>query len=319
MLWAAPSSHKLWLLLTAPQCQVVSLLCSLLESCSNGEEDPWSRHGCSHNPPAGREWSWVGWFWFWTVGSVKESCRWLRAVKVQSPLSLQCLSHFLFYIPFRITFQNKTRNVSLSLLRQVCAFCLILCRSPLLLIKCCCCSYTATHLQNHQCSSVFSASALTCCIGYSLMSIFFLASVKFRLGSILVPAQFYFKTYPSSVCEDKEKRVKEGQLWMRSNTYTFISVLLVHIYLFSLSMDIKSTQKMPRMPHPIEVLLTGHSEQPTATAVLPIYPEAENCTWPVTMADVTDRHGATSLSWWELSLRSPGLFVCTRIMLIILL
>lgn len=106
---------------------------------------------------------------------------------------------------------------------------------------------------------------------------------------------------------------------MRSNTYTFISVLLVHIYLFSLSMDIKSTQKMPRMPHPIEVLLTGHSEQPTATAVLPIYPEAENCTWPVTMADVTDRHGATSLSRWERSLRSPGLFVCTRIMLIILL
>lgn len=50
-------------------------------------------------------------------------------------------------------------------------------------------------------------------------------------------------------------------------------------------------QKMPGMPYPIEVLLTGHSEQSTATAVVPIYPEAENCTWPGTMAGVTERHG----------------------------
>lgn len=50
-------------------------------------------------------------------------------------------------------------------------------------------------------------------------------------------------------------------------------------------------QKMPRMPDPIEVLLRGHSEHSTVTAVPPIYPKAENCTWPWTMPDVTHRHG----------------------------
>lgn len=45
-------------------------------------------HGRSHNPPAVRKRSKVGLFYFWTAGSVKEGCRWLSAIKVQS----RCLS-----------------------------------------------------------------------------------------------------------------------------------------------------------------------------------------------------------------------------------
>lgn len=47
---------------------------------------------------------------------------------------------------------------------------------------------------------------------------------------------------------------------------------------------------MPRMSHPIEVILTVYSEQSTTTAVLPIYLQAENCTSSQTMHRITDLH-----------------------------
>lgn len=47
---------------------------------------------------------------------------------------------------------------------------------------------------------------------------------------------------------------------------------------------------MPGMSHPIEVILTVHSEQSVATAVLPIYLQAENCTSSRTMHRITDLH-----------------------------
>lgn len=160
-----------WLSLTVPQHQVVSLavfstwklLCCGIRSLS--------RHRCSHNPPAGKERSQVGLVWFGTVGSAKEGCWGLRAVKVQShSLSSVFITSFVL-----CTIQKKHFKAKPGMQAWVCwdcVFWLILPRTALLPIKCCCCSYTAAYLQNCQCCSVFSASASMCCIGWSLMPIF---------------------------------------------------------------------------------------------------------------------------------------------------
>lgn len=68
------------------------------------------------------------------------------------------------------------------------------------------------------------------------------------------------------------------------------------------------------MSHPIEVILAEYSEQSTATAVLPIDLQAENCTSSQTMTALqTDTKFTVGII-----ARVPS-FVCTRTMLIILL
>jgi len=68
---------------------------------------------------------------------------------------------------------------------------------------------------------------------------------------------------------------------------------------------------MPRMSHSIEVILTVCSEQSTATAVLPIYLQAENCTSSQTMHPITDLHkGHTAVMVGTIT-RVPS-FVCVH-------
>lgn len=101
-----------WLNLTVPQHQVVSLavfstwklLCCGIRSLS--------RHRCSHNPPAGKERSQVGLFWFGTVGSAKEGCWGL--LRFSLILSLQCLSRVLFFVPFRKNISKQNQECRLE-------------------------------------------------------------------------------------------------------------------------------------------------------------------------------------------------------------
>lgn len=68
-------------------------------------------------------------------------------------------------------------------------------------------------LQNPYCSWVFSASAPICNFRWFSMLIL-PVFVWFRLGSVLIPAQFYFKSYPSLVQKEKifveNKEVKKN-------------------------------------------------------------------------------------------------------------
>jgi len=80
--------------------------------------------------------------------------------------------------------------------------------------------------------------------------------------------------------------------WDKTHTHLFQRASCLYFFLsFSFfCLWVSKSKKMPRMPHPIEDTLAVYSEKTTATAVLPIYLQAENCTLSWTMHRVTGLH-----------------------------